>query len=336
MRVVITGGGGFLGSLLCNALIQRGTLTGPSGQLEPIDRIILVDRHFREPATGQSTPKIVTQKACDISDRDAVFDAIESSNEVSIFHLASMVSGECEERFDDAIRINLVGGLNIFEAARSVAKKSSSPLRPRVVFASSIACFGGDTIPDHFSDDSKLLPGTTYGMTKAVCELLINDCSRKRFFDGRSARLPTVIIRPGKPNAAASSWASGMFREPLNGEDCLLPVHREQRHPMTGYKTVIDSLIFIHEIPEAQLGRDRGIGLPAHQVTPNMAEQVLREIAQSHGRKIGKFTDAFDSRIQGIVNGWPTAIHSRRAEKLGLPMPPPLKTIVEQYIQDFL
>ena len=336
MRVVITGGGGFLGSLLCNALIQRGTLTGPSGQLEPIDRILLVDRHFREPATGQSTPKIVTQKACDISDRDAVFDAIESSNEVSIFHLASMVSGECEERFDDAIRINLVGGLNIFEAARSVAKKSSSPLRPRVVFASSIACFGGDTIPDHFSDDSKLLPGPTYGMTKAICELLINDCSRKRFFDGRSARLPTVIIRPGKPNAAASSWASGMFREPLNGEDCLLPVHREQRHPMTGYKTVIDSLIFIHEIPEEQLGRDRGIGLPAHQVTPNMAEQVLREIAQSHGRRIGKFTDAFDSRIQGIVNGWPTAIHSRRAEKLGLPMPPPLKTIVEQYIQDFL
>jgi len=247
-----------------------------------------------------------------------------------------MVSGECEERFDDAIRINLVGGLNIFEAARSVSKQSPSPLRPRVVFASSIACFGGDTIPDHFSDDSKLLPGTTYGMTKAVCELLINDCSRKRFFDGRSARLPTVIIRPGKPNAAASSWASGMFREPLNGEDCLLPVHREQRHPMTGYKTVIDSLIFIHEIPEEQLGRDRGIGLPAHQVTPNMAEQVLQEIAQSHGRKIGKFTDAFDSRIQGIVNGWPTAIHSRRAEKLGLPMPPPLKTIVEQYIQDFL
>jgi len=164
----------------------------------------------------------------------------------------------------------------------------------------------------------------------------VNDYSRKRFFDGRSARLPTVIIRPGKPNAAASSWASGMFREPLNGEDCLLPVRREQRHPMTGYQTVIDSLIYLHEIEEKSLGGDRAVGLPALQVTPIMAEQIVNEVAQFRGIKPGRIIDAFDSRIQGIVDGWPTSIDGSRGVALGLPKPQPLKSIVEQYLQDMI
>ena len=330
MRVVITGGGGFLGTLLCNQLVQRGTLTGPSGQQQAIEQIVLLDRFFREPNDRETSGVIVMPTACDISDRDAVFSAVGSKAEVAIFHLASMVSGECEERFDDAMRINLDGGRNIFEAARAADG------RPRVVFASSIACFGGDVVLDQFSDDSKLLPRTTYGMTKAICELMINDYSRKQFFDGRSARLPTVIIRPGKPNAAASSWASGMFREPLNGEDCLLPVRREQRHPMTGYQTVIDSLIYLHDLPEQRLGGDRAVGLPALQVTPTMAEQVVKEVAQSRGMKLGRIVDAFDARIQGIVDGWATSIDGRRGESLGLPKPQPLREIAEQYVQDMI
>lgn len=325
MKVVITGGGGFLGSMLCEQLLAIGELTGPSGRPETIREIVLLDAAFRQ----TSADPRVKASTVDISDRDAVMESVGTAAEVAIFHLASMVSGECELRFDDAMRVNLDGGRNVFEAARRAEG------RPRVVFASSIACFGGDEIPDHFSDSSKQLPRTTYGMTKTICELMVNDYSRKGFIDGRSARLPTVIVRPGKPNAAASSWASGMFREPLAGEDCLLPIRRDQRHPMTGYRTVVDSLIALHEIDAERLGVDRAVGLPAHTVTPGIAESILVKIAAERGLKLGKIVDAFDPRIQAIVDGWATAIDGSRAIRLGLPQPPPLVEIVGQYLDDF-
>lgn len=325
MKVLITGGGGFLGSLLGRKLLERGELTSPAGRPEPIDELVLFDAAFPR---AIEDPRVRTITG-DISQREAVFDAVGRDGATSIFHLASMVSGECEQRFDDALRVNLDGGRNVFEAARSL------PGCPRVVFASSIACFGPPAMQDPNTDQTKLTPQTTYGMTKAMCELMVNDYSRKGFIDGRSARLPTVIIRPGKPNAAASSWASGMFREPLNGETCLLPVRRDQRHPMTGYRTVIDSFIALHELPAARLGADRAVGLPAHQVTPRLAEEVLNQVAAVRGLKLGPIADAFDARIQGIVDNWPVGIDGGRAKNLGLPEPPPLKSIVEHYLTDF-
>lgn len=325
MKVIITGGGGFLGSQLCQQLLRRGALTGPSGKPETIREIILFDAFFPRPPSGPRVKQIIG----DISDRAAVFAAVGADPAIAIFHLASMVSGECEQRFDDALRVNLDGGRNVFEAARM------APGLPRVVFASSIACFGGEAMQNPNTDRTKLTPRTTYGMTKAICELLVNDYSRKGFFDGRSARLPTVIIRPGKPNAAASSWASGMFREPLAGEPCLLPVRRDQCHPMTSYRTVTDSLIALHEAPADRFSDDRAIGLPAHCVTPLLAESVIREVARERGLNAGPITDAFDPRIQGIVDNWPLAVDGTRATALGLPSPPPLKTIVEQYLEDF-
>ncbi len=144
-----------------------------------------------------------------------------------------------------------------------------------------------------------------------------------------------MIIRPGKPNAAASSWASGMFREPLRGEPCELPVRRDQCHPMTGYRTVIESLIALHEVPEDRLGDDRAYGLPAHRVTPPLADDVVRQIAAERGLRTGPLVDAFDARIQGIVDNWPMAVDGSRAVRLGLPRPPDLKRIVEQYLEDF-
>jgi nucleoside-diphosphate-sugar epimerase len=325
MKVIITGGGGFLGSQLGQKLLQKGTLTGPSGALEQVDQIVLLDAHFHREAND---PRVRQVKA-DISDRDAVFSIIGSDPATSVFHLASMVSGECEERFDDALRVNLDGGRNIFEAARAI------PGKPRVVFASSIACYGGESMPEVNTDLTKHTPQTTYGVTKAICELLVNDHSRKGHFDGRSVRLPTVIIRPGKPNAAASSWASGMFREPLNGEPCHLPIRREQSHPMTGYRTVVDSFIALHEVPAEKLGQDRAFVLPAHRVTPQLAESVVREVAAERGLQIGPIVDAFDARIQGIVSNWAREVDGSRAAQLGMPQPPPLKTIVEQYLEDF-
>ena len=325
MKVIITGGGGFLGSQLCEKLLQRGELTGPSGTPEKIEQIVLLDARF----SSASHDARVQQITGDISQRDIVFSAVGVHPATSIFHLASMVSGECEERYDDALRVNLDGGRNVFEAARALGG------RARVVFASSIACFGGGVMQDPNTDATKLAPQTTYGMTKAICELLVNDHSRKGHFDGRSARLPTVIVRPGKPNAAASSWASGMFREPLGGEPCLLPVRREQSHPMTGYRTVVDSLVALHEVPAERFNDDRAIGLPAHRVTPLLAEATLREVAQERGLKLGPIVDAFDPRIQGIVDNWPVSVEGGRALALGLPSPPPLKEIIAHYLEDF-
>jgi nucleoside-diphosphate-sugar epimerase len=333
MRVIITGGGGFLGHQLCQKLLVRGTLTGESGVEESIEEVILFDSHFHQavaqPIISSATPIRVEQLVGSIDSQEAVRVAVGKQHSASIFHLASMVSGECEERFDDALRVNLDGGRNLFEAARELGSKT------RVVFASSIACFGGDAMQEPCTDHTKLTPQTTYGMTKTICELMINDYTRKGFFDGRSARLPTVIIRPGKPNTAASSWASGMFREPLNGDTCLLPVRRDQRHPITGYRTVIDSLIAIHDLPSALIGRDRSIGLPAMSVTPHLAEQALRQVAQERNLRLGTIEEHPDSRIQGIVDNWPVAVDGSRALSLGFPPVPTLQTIICQYLDDF-
>ena len=325
MKILITGGGGFLGSELTTTLLNRGALNGSSGDQEPIEEIVLIDARF---VMRENDPR-VQQIVGDISQRNVIDEAIGSSKNISIFHLASMVSGECEEHYDDALRVNLDGGRNVFEAARVAAGRS------RVVFASSIASFGGAAMPTPVSDLGKQTPQTTYGMTKAMCELLINDHTRKGHFDGRSARLPTVIIRPGKPNAAASSWASGMFREPLNGETCELPVRRDQPHPMSGFRTVVDSFVALHEAPEDRLGDDRAYGLPAHQVTPVMAGKALSELAEEKNLTLGQIEDAFDPSIQAIVDTWPTAVDGYRAVALGLPEPPPLKKIVEQYLEAF-
>jgi D-erythronate 2-dehydrogenase len=329
MKVIITGGGGFLGSQLAHKLLQRGELTGPSGAPEKIREIVLLDAAFRGPPADARVRHVTG----DIGDRATVFAAIGAEPATSIFHLASMVSGECEERFDDALRVNLDGGRHVCEAARAIT--TATRVRPRVVFASSIAGYGGEAMADPNTDFTKLTPRTTYGMTKVICELLINDYTRKGFLDGRSARLPTVIVRPGKPNAAASSWASGMFREPLNGEPCLLPVRREQQHPMTGYRTVIESFVALHEVSETKLGGDRAYVLPAHRVTPNLAASVLDHVARARGLKLGPIVDAFDARIQGIVSNWPVSVDGTRAVALGLPQPPDLPTIVGQYLEDF-
>jgi nucleoside-diphosphate-sugar epimerase len=319
MKIIITGGGGFLGHQLCQKLLDRGTLCGQS-----VSEIVLLDAFFHKPVADSR----VRQVQGDIGDRATVFSAVGSQVDV-IFHLASMVSGECEERFDDALRVNLDGGRNVFEAARAAAG------RPRVVFASSVACYGGLDMSGLMSDLTKQLPQTTYGMTKAICEMMVNDHTRKGHFDGRSVRLPTVIIRPGKPNAAASSWASGMFREPLSGVPCQLPIRRDQPHPMTGYRTVIESFIALAEVSEELLGKDRAYVLPAHRVTPQIAEKVITEVAAKRGLTLGPIVDAFDARIQGIVDNWPQQVDGSRAVAIGLPQPPALEEIVSQYLEDF-
>jgi nucleoside-diphosphate-sugar epimerase len=326
LKVVITGGTGFVGQRLAQALLQRGRLTAPGGGQEAIDELLLFDVVIPAKRPAWADERVIL-RAGDISDSAAVAALIDR-DDVSVFHLASVVSGGGEKDFDLAIRVNLTGGLNVFEACRARAGQ------PRLVFASSIAVFGGSAMAPVVGDHAKQTPQTTYGATKAICELLVNDYTRKGFFDGRSARLPTVIVRPGKPNAAASSFVSGLFREPLNGEVCRIPVSEDTVMPLLGYRSIVGGLIALHEAESAALGDDRAVSLPSFTVTVRDMIDSLKRVAGA--RKLGEIVFQPDPFIQRICDGWPRDASYERATKLGLPRDASLDAIVENYIEDFL
>jgi nucleoside-diphosphate-sugar epimerase len=326
MKVIVTGGTGFLGLALARRLLALGRLTGPSGRPEPIEEIVLFDAAPPpdRPTGLDNRARIVVGE---MADRDQVF-ALADRDDLSVFHLASVVSGGGEQDFDLALRVNLTGMLNLLEACRARASC------PRVVFASSLAVFGGDAMPPTVGDATKQTPQTTYGVTKAIGELLINDYTRKGFLDGRSARLPTVIIRPGTPNKAASSFASGVFREPLNGETCVLPVKPETMMPVAGHRTVVEGFLRLHEVEGRALGHDRAVNLPGLAVTVAEMIDSLRRVAGD--RPLGEIRVEPDPFIERIVATWPARTDSDRALALGLPQDRGLDDIVRAYIEDFL
>ncbi len=326
MKVVITGGAGFIGFRLARRLLDIGELTGPGGGKERIDELLLFD--VSEP--GECLEKdgvAIKAVAGDISDRGTVFGLIDR-DDISVFHLASVVSGGGEKDFDLAMRVNLDGGRNVFEALRARTTV------PRLVIASSIAVFGGTAMPHTVGDGTKQTPQTSYGITKAICELLVNDYTRKGYFDGRSARLPTVIIRPGKPNAAASSFVSGVFREPLNGNDFALPVPADTVMPLLGYRSIVEGFIRLHELDGADLGDDRAVSFPSHTVTAQDMIDALQRVAG--GRDLGKITFEPDPFITDICKTWPQDMEFGRATELRLPIDDGLDEIISNYIEDYL
>lgn len=323
MRVLITGGGGFLGRTLARRLLDRGSLTGATGQPEPIDSLVLFD--VAHPPDGSTDPR-VERVTGDVADTGLVGSVIDR-DDVAVFHLASMVSAGCEADFDGALDVNLGGIRAVLQACRGRSSK------PRLVFTSSMAAFGGDAVAGVCSDSTKLTPETTYGMTKAIGELLINDYTRKGFLDGRSARLPTVVVRPGRPNAAASSWVSGIFREPLAGEEAVVPVDPTIRVPISGYRTVVENLIRLHEADGKALGVDRGLNLPSIAVT---AEEMLAGLRAAADRPLGPVTFQEDPLVARIFAGWAQEASSERATALGLAADEGVEPIVTAYIEDFL
>jgi nucleoside-diphosphate-sugar epimerase len=329
MKVLITGGTGFIGQRLALRLLERGELTGSSGDMQAIDELVLFDQTVPEGLSDRfdDSAVAVTVVAGDIADKDVVGGLIDRDN-ISVFHLASVVSGGGERDFDLAMQVNLDGGLNVLEALR--ARNGT----PKLVFASSIAVFGGRAMPERVGDMTKQVPQTTYGVTKAINELLINDYSRKGFLDGRSARLPTVIIRPGAPNAAASSFASAVMREPLKGIDYVLPVRPETAMPSLGYRAVVDGIIALHELPGEALGEDRAVGLPSLRVTVADMIEALQRVAGN--RPLGRISVEPDPAIEAICATWPQGTIDDRALDLGLPSEHSIDEMIAYYIEDYV
>jgi nucleoside-diphosphate-sugar epimerase len=326
MKVVITGGTGFVGRMLAQRLLARGTLTGPSGKPESIDELVLFDAVL-PPVLPAALAGQVKVAAGDIADAAAVARLIDR-DDISVFHLASVVSAGAEQDFDLALSVNLDGGRHLLEACR---KRASTP---RLVFTSSIAVFGAPGMGSRVDDLTKETPQTTYGVTKAIGELLVNDYTRKGFLDGRSARLPTVIVRPGKPNKAASSFVSGVIREPLNGEPCPLPVGLDTVMPVLGYRAIVENLIRLHEAPGEAIGPDRAVSFPSIDLTLGEMVAGLKRVAGT--RRLGPIELRPDPQIARIVAGWPTATGWAKAAALGLVAEPDIDTIIKAYIEDFL
>jgi nucleoside-diphosphate-sugar epimerase len=320
VKVVVTGGLGFLGRSIARRIAAQGRVAE-----EAVDALVLADRI--PPDAEPAVPEGALAVALDVGDPDQV-TALLDRPDIVVFHLASIVSAGGELDFDGALRVNLEGTRNVLDACRALGS------RPRVVFASTLATFGGSRMPPTVTDTLGQVPQTTYGTTKAIGELLVNDYTRKGFVDGRCARLPTVVIRPGAPNAAASGFASAVFREPLNGVDYSLPVGLDVRTPVIGERTAVECLLRLVSIDGKALGDDRALNLPSISVTVGEMLDSLHRLGR--GRKLGSVRVEVEPRIEAIVRTWPLETTFERAIQLELPQDDSLDSIVKAYIADHL
>ncbi|MGH6944467.1 MAG: D-erythronate dehydrogenase [Geminicoccaceae bacterium] len=321
MRIVITGGAGFIGKKLARALLVRGTLMDRQGTVQPLRTVTLFDV---VPAEGLPDDPRLDLRTGDITDADEVRRLIGAGTD-GVFHLAAIVSANAEEDFDLGYRVNLDGTRHVLEACRALPKPA------RLVFASSVAVYGGDT-PEVLDDGTILTPQTSYGAQKAMGELLINDYSRKGFVDGRALRLPTIVVRPGRPNRAASTFASSIIREPLIGDEAICPVERDAQMYILSPRRVIEALIHAFELPASELGMVRMLTLPGVTASVGEMADALREVA---GEEVAsRIRWQPDPRIQKIVAGWPARIDARRARELGFKSDADLIEIIDAHIED--
>jgi nucleoside-diphosphate-sugar epimerase len=324
MKVVITGGAGFLGRRLAQALLQRGMLCNARGENEAIDTLVLFDIvPATFPGVSDSRVRVVTGDITDPAQLAQVIDAQTSS----VFHFAAVVSAAAEADFDLGMRINLSGTIAVLNACRTVAHA------PRVVFTSSVASYGGD-LPDVVDDTTLLTPQSSYGTQKAIGDLLCNDYTRKGFIDGRVLRLPTIVVRPGKPNQAASSFASGIIREPLMEIDAICPVAPETRLAILSPRRAVDAFLHAHNLPAAAWGDYRSVNVPALSVRVDEMIEALQRVA-AH-RSLGRIVWQPDDAIQRIVGGWPGRFRSARARQLGFQTNANMDEIIQAFIEDEL
>ncbi|KAA6484651.1 SDR family oxidoreductase [Agrobacterium rhizogenes] len=323
MHIAIIGAAGMIGRKLTARLVADGGLGG-----REITRLTLVD--VIEPPQPEGFKGKVKARARDLSAPGAAEKIVARRPDV-IFHLAAIVSGEAELDFDKGYRINLDGTRQLFEAIR--AANSEDGYRPRVVFTSSCAVFGSP-FPTPIADDFHLAPLTSYGTQKAMSELLLADYTRRGFFDGIGIRLPTICIRPGKPNRAASGFFSGILREPLVGMEAVLPVPEEVRHWHASPRSAVGFLVHGATVDLTPLGADRSLSMPGVSATVGEQIEALRRIAGDKAVKLIRREP--DELVMRIVSGWAQGFTAKRAKKLGFVAEKSFDEIIRVHIEDEL
>ena len=321
MHVLIIGAAGMIGRKLAAELSLKGTLAD-----RRIARLTLAD--VAEPTAPNGDIKCVEAIAADVS-APGVAEALAARRPDVIFHLAAIVSGEAERDFEKGYRVNLDGTRALFEAIRLEGARRDYV--PRVVFTSSVAVYGAP-LPDPIPDDYVLAPLTSYGTQKAISELLLADYSRRGFLDGVGIRLPTIVIRPGAPNAAASGFFSGILREPLAGQRSVLPVPETVKHWLASPRSAVAFLIHAAQLDTAALGARRTLNMPGVAATVADELAALRRVA-------GADADALidrkpDAAIEAIVAGWPKSFLSERAIALGFNAESTVDELIEVYQAD--
>jgi nucleoside-diphosphate-sugar epimerase len=316
MHILIIGGGGVVGQKLAQSLGTKARLRG-----QPITQLTLAD--INDPAPINAGFDVQTT-VCDIADPASVAKVVTMDVDV-IYLLAAIVSAHAEEDFEAGMNINLFGTYHVLERCRNLGTK------PVVVFTSSIAVYGGD-IPDPLGDHSYPNPQTSYGGQKAMGEMLINDYSRKGFVDGRAFRLPTISVRPGKPNRAASSFMSSILREPLNGQEAICPVDADFLHYYLSPRKCVENLIKGAELAADDLGMNRVMQMPGRTWSIAQLIDAMTAVAGEAPAKLIKWEAQPD--IKRIVSGWKFDIHAERAKSLGLSADASFEDNILYYIED--
>ncbi|RCW25864.1 nucleoside-diphosphate-sugar epimerase [Ciceribacter lividus] len=321
MHVLIIGAAGMVGRKLAARLAESGSLGG-----HPIEAMTLTDVVTPEAPAGYAG-KVVTEVA-DLSAPGAAGRLIAARPDV-IFHLAAIVSGEAELDFDKGYRINLDGTRYLFDAIREA--NNDEGYRPRVVFTSSIAVFGAP-LPYPIPDDFHSTPLTSYGTQKAICELLLADYSRRGFFDGIGIRLPTICIRPGKPNKAASGFFSSILREPLAGQEAVLPVSEDVRHWHASPRSAVGFLVHGATIDLEKVGPRRNLSMPGLSATVGEQIEALRRVAGEKAVRLIRREP--DEMIMKMVAGWAPGFEAKRATALGFVAEKSFDEIIRVHIED--
>ena len=321
MKILVTGAGGMIGRKLVERLVADKSLGG-----KPITGLTLVD--VVESPIPAGAPKDTKPIVADFSEKGVAETLIKERPDV-IFHLAAIVSGDAEANFEKGYRINFNGSWALLEAVR--IEGQSSPYKPRFVFASTLAVFG-PPFPESIPDDFALTPSTSYGTQKAMTELMLADYSRKGFVDGVGVRLPTICIRPGKPNKAASSFFSGILREPLAGQEAPLPVGDEVRHWFASPRAAVGFFITAATIDTAQLGVQRSLTMPGVSATVGEQIAALKKAAGDNVVALIKRVD--DPFVAKIVQGWAGRYDAKAAAKAGFKAEKYFDEIIKVYQED--
>lgn len=320
MKVLIIGAAGMVGRKLTAALLQAGTVGD-----QKITGLILADVVA---PTKPETAVPAQTVAADLSS-PGIAEQLVADRPDLIFHLAAIVSGEAEADFEKGYRINLDGTRLLFEAIRHIG----GGYCPRVVFTSSIAVFG-QPFPAVISDTQHHTPLTSYGTQKAICELLLADYSRRGFLDGVGIRLPTIVVRPGKPNKAASGFFSGILREPLNGQEAVLPVADSVRHWFASPRAAVGFLIHAATLDTAQLGAQRNLSMPG--ISATVAEEIAALERAAGAEAVALIRREPDPAIVKIVDGWAQDFDPQRAIAFGFTADADLDALLAVYIEDEL